>query len=73
MYGIKIFNPFILYNNSISMSESCSVMSDSTNSPGQNTGVGSLSLLQQIFLIQESNQVLQHFRQIIYQLSYLHL
>ena len=25
------------------------------NSPGQNPGVGSLSLLQQIFLIQESN------------------
>ena len=26
------------------------------NSPGQNTGVGSLSLLQRIFLTQESNQ-----------------
>ena len=27
------------------------------NSPGQNTGVGSLSLLLKIFLTQESNQV----------------
>ena len=42
----------------------------SWNSPGQNTGVGSLSLLQQIFLNQESNQGLLHHRQILYQLSY---
>ena len=40
------------------------------NSPGQNTGVGSLSLLQGIFLIQELNQGLLHCRQILYQLSY---
>ena len=40
--------------------------------PGKlkNTGVGSLSLLQQIFLIQESNRGLLHCRQILYQLSY---
>ena len=46
-------------------SESCSVMSDSLrprglyspwNFPGQNTGVGSLSLLQGIFPTQESNK-----------------
>ena len=36
----------------------------------RNTGVGSLSLLQQIFPTQESNQGLLHCRQIIYQLSY---
>ena len=36
----------------------------------KNTGVGSLSLLQQIFLIQESTQGLLHCRQILYQLSY---
>ena len=36
----------------------------------KNTGVGSLSLLQQIFLTQESNQSLLHCRQIFYQLSY---
>ena len=37
---------------------------------GQNTGVGSLSLLQEIFPTQESNWGLQHCRQILYQLSY---
>ena len=35
----------------------------------KNTGVGSLSLLQGIFLTQESNQGLLHYR-ILYQLSY---
>ena len=36
----------------------------------KNTGVGSLSLLQQIFPNQVSNQGLLHCRQILYQLSY---
>ena len=36
----------------------------------QNTGVGSQSLLQGIFLTQESNQGLLHCRQILYQLSH---
>ena len=36
----------------------------------KNTGVGSLSLLQQIFLTQELNQGLLHCRRILYQLSY---
>ena len=40
------------------------------NSPGQNTGVGSLSLLHGIFLTQESNQDLLHCRWILYWLSY---
>ena len=62
-----------------SESESRSVMSDSLrphglnspwNSLGQNTGVGSLSLLQGIFPTQESNHSLLHCRQILYQLSY---
>ena len=40
--------------------------------PGKckNTGVGSLSLLQRIFLTQELNWDLLHFRWILYQLSY---
>ena len=40
--------------------------------PGKpkNTGVGNLSLLQQIFPTQESNWGLLHRRQILYQLSY---
>ena len=57
-------------------SESCSVVSDSLqlyspwNSPGQNTGVGSLSLLQGIFPTQGSNSGLLHCRRIVYQLSH---
>ena len=60
-------------------SESHSVMYDSLwprglyspwNSPGQNTGEGSLSSLQQIILTQESNQGFLHCRRTLYQLSY---
>ena len=36
----------------------------------KNTGVGSLSFLQQIFPAQESNQGLLHCRQILYKLNY---
>ena len=40
--------------------------------PGKpkNTGVGSLPLLQGVFLTQELNRGLLHFKQILYQLSY---
>ena len=40
------------------------------NSQGQNTEVGSCSLLQRIFPTQGSNPGLQHCRQILYQLSH---
>ena len=40
------------------------------NSPGQNTRVGSHSLLQGIFLTQGSNPGLPHCRRILYQLSH---
>ena len=59
-------------------SESHSVLSNSLrphglyspwNSPGPNSGVGSLSLLQGIFLTQGSNPGLPHCRRILYQLS----
>ena len=62
-----------------SESEGCSVMSNSLQphglynswiSPGQNTGVGSLSLLQGIFPTQGSNLGLPHCRRILYQLSH---
>ena len=46
-----------------------SLLSESPGKP-RNTGVGSLALLQGIFLTQESNQGLLHYRQILYQLSY---
>jgi len=64
---------------SLKWSESRSVMSNSLqphelyspwNSPRQNTGVGSLSLLQGIFPTQGSNPGLPHCRRILYQLSY---
>ena len=58
-------------------SESRSVVSSSVtpwncpwNSPGQNIGVGSLSLLQWIFPTQGLNPGLPHCRQILYQLSH---
>ena len=63
----------------VKKSESCSVMSDSLqphglysswNSLGQNTEVGSLSLLQGIFPTQGSNPGLPHCRQILYQMSH---
>ena len=40
------------------------------NSPGQNTGVSSLSLLQGIFPTQGSNPGLPHCTQSLYQLNY---
>ena len=63
----------------VKWSESRSVVSDSLrphglysswNSPGQNTGVGSLSLLQGIFPTQGLNPGLPHCRRILYQLSH---
>ena len=42
----------------------------SWDSPDQNTGVGSLSLLQGIFPAQGSNPGLLHCRQVLYQLSH---
>ena len=46
-----------------------SLLSEPPGKP-KNTGVGSLSLLQGIFLTQESNWDLLHCRQILYHLSY---
>ena len=40
------------------------------NSPGQNTGVGSLSLLQGLFPTQGSNPGLPHWRRTLYQLTH---
>ena len=63
----------------VKWSENRSVMSDSLqphglystwNSPGQNTGLGSLSLHQRIFPTQRSNPGLLHCRRILYQLSH---
>ena len=80
----KVSSYKILFESSITdlkkgQSESHSVVSDSLrphalyspwNSPHQNTGVGSLSLLQRIFPIQGSNPGLLHCRRILYQLNH---
>ena len=72
-------NRFLLFKLPEHEHESHSIVSDSLwldelhspwNSPGQNTGVGSLSLLQGIFPTQGSNPGLPHCRWILYQLSY---
>ena len=73
-------NPFLVTSPSKAVNRgSCSVVSSSLqprglyspwNSPGQNTGVGSLPLLQGIFPTQGSNPGLLRCRQILYQLSH---
>ena len=63
----------------VQLCPSCSVVSNSLrphvlysswNYPGQNTGVGSLSLLQGSFPTHGSNPDLPHCRRILYQLSH---
>ena len=72
VYGVRKCS-YLLYRQ-----KSHSVMYDSLrprglsspwNSPGKNTGVRSLSLLQGIFPTQGSNPGLPHCRRILYQLS----
>ena len=53
-----------------SYSTLCNFMDCTWNSPGQNTGEGSLALLQGISPTQGLNPGLLHCRQILYQLSY---
>ena len=75
--GIRPLCPTL--QNEMKWSESRSVVSDCLrprglyspwNSPGQNTGVGSLSLLQGIFPTQGLNPGLLHCRRILFQLSH---
>ena len=58
----------------VKVAQSCLTLCDGLyspwNSPDQDTGVGSLSLLQRIFPTQGSNPSLLHCRQILYQLSH---
>ena len=60
----------------VKVTQSCPTLCDSVdyispwNSLGQNTGVGSLSLLQGIFPTQGSTLGFPHCRQILYQLSH---
>ena len=63
-----------LFQKKVKVAQSCPTlcipMDYPWDSPGQNTGVGSCSLLQGIFPTQGSNPGLQHCRQILYQLSH---
>ena len=61
------FNP---HNDPIKLIISIFYKQRLNNSPGQNSGVGSLSLLQGIFSTQGSNPGLPHCRQILYQVSH---
>ena len=77
--GVKLTTPALAGRFFITESESRSVVSNSLrlhglysprNSPGQNPGVGSHSLLQGIFPNEGSNPDLPHSRRILYQLSH---
>ena len=77
IFQFKVIPPWICLMKVLSGSHS--VISDSLwphrlysprNSPGKNTGVGRLSLLQGIFLTPELNQGLLHCTWVLYQLSY---
>ena len=75
---LSFFLITLKYHDILSLSESRSVASESSrphgyspwNSPGQSTGVGSLSLLQGIFPTQGSNPGLLHCRRILCHLSH---
>ena len=59
----------------VKVTQLCPALSDPMDyspwdSPGQNTGVGSFSLLQGIFPTQGSNPGLSHYRRILHQLSH---
>ena len=76
-YFFHCYNPSSWYNESgkkkkVKVAQLCPTLCNpsSWNSPGQNTGVGSLSLLQGIIPTQGLNSGLPHCRRILYQLSY---
>ena len=75
------FPPLCFRVQSASVARSCPTLCDPMDcsapgssvhgdSPGQNTGVGCLSLLQGIFPTQESNWGLLHCRRVLYQLNH---
>ena len=65
----------ILFSIEVKVAQSCPTLCNNMdyspwNSPGQNTGVGSFSLLQGIFPTRGSNPGFPHCRWILYQLSH---
>ena len=76
-WGIPLSLWFVISERKVKVkvAQLCSTLCDPMdcspwNSPGQNTGVGSLFLLQRIFPSQGSNSGLPHCRKILYQLSH---
>ena len=71
-----MYRHHIIESEKVKVAQSCPILCNPHglyspwNSPGQNTGVDSLSLLQGIFPTQGSNPDLPHCRQILYQLSH---
>ena len=70
--GVGSHSPGDLPNTGIKPVDTLQVDTLPAEQPGKpkNTGMGSLSLLQPLFLTQQSNQGLLHCRRILYQLSY---
>ena len=72
---LVITNHYVKYKYKVKLVQSCPGLCNAMdcspwNSTGQNTRVGSLSLLQGIFPTKESNPGLPHCSQILYQLSH---
>ena len=74
IYLSSLFQHYLFNVKVAQKCESCSLwplrLYTPWNFPGQNTGVGSLSLIQGIFPTQRLNPGLMHCRWILYQLSY---
>ena len=76
-----LYDQIYVWKESVLVTQSCLTLYDPMDcsppgssihgdSPGKNIGVGGLSLLQRLFLTQESNQGLLHCRWSLYKLSY---
>ena len=63
-------NDWSIWTVKMKVAQLCLTLCSPWNFPGQNTGVGSLSLLQGIFPTQGPNPGLPHCKQILYRLSY---
>ena len=73
--SLRDIGSFMKVKMKVKVTQSCLTLWDAMdyhpwNPPGQNTGVGSLSLLQGIFPTQGSNPGLLHCSRILYQLSH---
>ena len=69
IYGCPFLMAQMVKKVKVKVAQSCPTLYSPWNSPGQNTGVGNLSLLQGIFPTQRSKPGLPHCRWILYQLS----